>query len=277
MRNIWLLFSKYNAFFLLIIYFIFSLILLIRNNSFQRASVWNSSNKVIGEAYEQVNEIKSYLSLGSTNDSLAAENALLRNQLTSSFKSDSIKQVIVRDSTLKQQYTYNLAKVINNSINRKNNYLTINRGTNHGIVKGMGVTSAKGIVGIVWNVSENFATIRSILHSDTKVSAQVNGNIGSLVWGEGNNDSRYAYLKDVQSHLKINKGDKVLSSEFSLFPEGTTIGYVVENRTKGGTNDLDIKVKLSTDFSALQYQYVYVINNLLSGEQVSLESLNKIE
>jgi rod shape-determining protein MreC len=277
MRNIWLLFSKYNAFFLLIIYFIFSLILLIRNNSFQRASVWNSSNKVIGEAYQQVNEIKSYLSLGSTNDSLAAENALLRNQLTSSFKSDSIKQVIVRDSTLKQQYTYTLAKVINNSINRKNNYLTINRGTNHGIVKGMGVTSAKGIVGIVWNVSENFATIRSILHSDTKVSAQVNGNIGSLVWGEGNNDSRYAYLKDVQSHLKINKGDKVLSSEFSLFPEGTTIGYVVENRTKGGTNDLDIKVKLSTDFSALQYQYVYVINNLLSGEQVSLESLNKIE
>lgn len=277
MRNIWLLFSKYNAFFLLIIYFIFSLILLIRNNSFQRASVWNSSNKAIGEAYEKANELKSYLSLGRTNDSLAAENALLRNQLISSFKSDSIKQVIVRDSTLKQQYTYTLAKVINNSINRKNNYLTINRGTNHGIFKGMGVTSAKGIVGIVWNVSENFATIRSILHSDTKVSAQVNGNIGSLVWGEGNNDSRYAYLKDVQSHLKINKGDKVLSSEFSLFPEGTTIGYVVENRIKGETNELDIKVKLSTDFSTLQYQYVYVINNLFSGEQVSLESLNKIE
>lgn len=277
MRNIWLLFSKYNAFFLLVIYFIISLVLLIRNNSFQRASVWNSSNKVIGEAYEQANELKSYLSLGRTNDSLAAENALLRNQLTPSFKSDSIKQVIVRDSTLKQQYTYTLAKVINNSINRKNNYLTIDRGTKHGIVKGMGVTSAKGIVGIVWNVSENFATIRSILHSDTKVSAQVNGNIGSLVWGEGNNDSRYAYLKDVQSHLNIKKGGKVLSSEFSLFPEGTTIGYVVENRIKGGTNELDIKVKLSTDFSTLQYQYVYVINNLLSGEQVSLESLNKIE
>jgi rod shape-determining protein MreC len=277
MRNIWLLFSKYNAFFLLVIYFIISLVLLIRNNSFQRASVWNSSNQVIGEAYGKANELKSYLSLGRTNDSLAAENALLRNQLSSSFKSDSIKQVIVRDSTLKQQYTYTLSKVINNSINRKNNYLTIDRGTKHGIVKGMGVTSAKGIVGIVWNVSENFATIRSILHSDTKVSAQVNGNIGSLVWGEGNNDSRYAYLKDVQSHLNIKKGDKVLSSEFSLFPEGTTIGYVVENRIKGGTNELDIKVKLNTDFSTLQYQYVYVINNLLSSEQVSLESLNKIE
>ncbi|WP_395625682.1 rod shape-determining protein MreC [Daejeonella sp.] len=277
MRNIWLLFSKYNAFFLLIIYFLISLILLIKNNSYQRASVWNSSNKIIGETYDQVNELKSYLSLGRTNDSLAAENALLRNQLSSSFKSDSIKKVTVRDSTIKQQYTYTLAKVINNSINRKNNYLTIDRGTKHGIVKGMGVTSAKGIVGIVWNVSENFATIRSILHSDTKVSAQVNGNIGSLVWGEGNNDSRYVYLKDVQTHLTIKKGDKVLSSEFSLFPEGTNIGYVVENRIKGGANDTEIKVKLSTDFSTLQYQYVYVINNLLATEQQSLESQNKIE
>ena len=116
MRNIWLLFSKYNAFFLLIIYFLISLILLIKNNSFQRASVWNSSNKIIGETYDQVNELKSYLSLGRTNDSLAAENALLRNQLSSSFKSDSIKKVTVRDSTIKQQYTYTLAKVINNSM-----------------------------------------------------------------------------------------------------------------------------------------------------------------
>lgn len=275
MRNIWLFFLKYNAFFLLIIYFLISLFLLIKNNSFQRASVWNSSNKIVGSAYKQINEVKSYLTLGTTNDSLAAENALLRNQLASSFKSDSIKQVTVRDSTLKQQYTYTLAKVINNSIHQKNNYLTIDRGTKHGIAKGMGVTSAKGIVGIVLNVSPDFATIRSILHSETKVSAQVNGNIGSLVWGEGNNDSRYVYLKDIQSHLIIKKGDKVVTSEFSLFPEGTNIGYVVENRKKGGNGEMDIKVKLDTDFSTLQY--VYVINNLLSAQQIALESQNKIE
>lgn len=275
MRNIWLLFSKYNAFFLLIFYFIISLILLIKNNNYQRASVWNSSNALIGSAYEQVNEVKSYLSLGRINDSLAAENAILRNQLKSSFTNDSVKNVIVRDSTLKQQYTYTLAKVINNSLNKKNNYLTINRGSKHGIAKGMGVTSSKGIVGIVINVSENFSSIRSILHSDTKVSAQVNGNIGSLVWGEGNKDARYVYLKDIQSHLIVNKGDKVVTSEFSLFPEGTAIGYVVENRKRGGGIDLDIKVRLHNDFSTLQY--VYVINNLLAAEQLSLESQNKIE
>lgn len=275
MRNIWLLFNKYNAFFLLIVYFIISIVLLVKNNSFQRASVWNSSNQIVGTAYERVDEIKTYLSLSSVNDSLAAENARLRNQLKSSLTSDSLEQVTIRDTGLKQQYTYTIAKVINNSIHQKNNYLTINRGAKHGIAKGMGVISDKGIVGIVLNVSENFASIRSILHSETKVSAQVNGNIGSLVWGEGNSDSRFVFLKDIQSHIIIKKGDKVLTSEFSLFPEGTPIGIVVSNRNKGGGGELDLKVRLNTDFSSLQY--VYVINNLYSKEQTTLESQNKIE
>ena len=275
MRNLWLFISKYNAFFLLIIFFTISLILLIKNNSFQRASVWNSSNQVVAQSYEKVNEISSYLSLGKTNDSLASENARLRNQLATSFTSDSIKQGTVRDTTLKQQYTYTVATVINNSVHQKNNYLTINRGSKHGISKGMGVTSAKGIVGIVLNVNENFSTIRSLLHSETKVSANVNGSIGSIVWGEGNYDPRFAYLKDIQSHLNIKKGNRVVTSEFSMFPQGTAIGYVAETRTSKGDNSLDIKIKLDTDFATLDY--VYVINNILSAQQLSLEAQNKIE
>ena len=275
MRNLWLFISKYNAFFLLIIFFTISLILLIKNNSFQRASVWNSSNQVVAQSYEKVNEISSYLRLGKTNDSLASENARLRNQLATSFTSDSIKQGTVRDTTLKQQYTYTVATVINNSVHQKNNYLTINRGSKHGISKGMGVTSAKGIVGIVLNVNENFSTIRSLLHSETKVSANVNGSIGSIVWGEGNYDPRFAYLKDIQSHLNIKKGNRVVTSEFSMFPQGTAIGYVAETRTSKGDNSLDIKIKLETDFATLDY--VYVINNILSAQQLSLEAQNKIE
>ena len=275
MRNLWLFISKYNAFFLLIIFFTISLVMMVNNNSYQRASVWNSSNQLIGTIYERVNELRSYLVLGKTNDSLAAENARLKNLLKSSFFSDSIKKVSVNDTILKQQYTYTVARVINNSIRQKNNYITINRGKKHGIQKGMGVTTSTGIVGIVLNVSENFSTIRSLLHSETKISASVNGNIGSLIWGEGNNDSRVAILKDIQGHLIIKKGSRVTTSEFSLFPQGTNIGVVSRTGFKSGDSSLDIEVKLDTDFSALQY--VYVINNLLSMEQVSLEVLNKSE
>jgi rod shape-determining protein MreC len=275
MRNLWLFIGKYNAFFLFLIFFTISLILLINNNSYQRASVWNSSNQIVGTAYERVNELNSYLILRKTNDSLAAENARLKNLLKSSFYEDGLNEVTVNDSVLKQQYTYTVAKVINNSVHQKNNYLTIDKGSKHGIKKGMGVTSATGVIGIILNTSENFSTIRSFLHEETKISATVEGNIGSLVWGDGNYDSRYALLKDIQSHLNIRKGARVITSEFSLFPQGTNIGYVTESTSKYGNNALNIKIKLDTDFAKLQY--VYVVINLLSEEQLNLEAQNEVE
>lgn len=275
MRNLWIIISKYNAFFLLIIFLVLSLVLLVNNNSYQRASAWNSSNQLVGSSFERVNAITNYLSLGRTNDSLAFENARLRNDLKSSLFFDSIKQQTVTDTLTQQQYTYIVSKVVNNSIHQNNNYITINRGFKHGIKKGMGVMSAKGIVGIVLNVSEHFSTIQSILHSDTRISASVNGNIGSLVWGEGNYDPRLAILKDVPNHVIVKKGNQVVTSGYSLFPSGIEIGRVTRTGLKGGDSFLNIEIWLSTDFSSLQY--VYVINNLLSLEQESLEALNKTE
>ena len=275
MRNLWIIISKYNAFFLLIIFLVLSLVLLVNNNSYQRASAWNSSNQLIGGSFERVNAITNYLSLGRTNDSLAFENSRLRNDLKSSLFSDSIKQQTITDTLTQQQYTYIVSKVVNNSIHQSNNYITINRGFKHGIKKGMGVMSAKGIVGIVLNVSEHFSTIQSILHSDTRISASVNGNIGSLVWGEGNYDPRLAILKDIPNHVIVKKGNRVVTSGYSLFPSGIEIGRVTRTGLKGGDSFLNIEIWLSTDFSNLQY--VYVINNLFSLEQESLEALNKTE
>ena len=275
MRNLWIFISKYNAFFLLIIFLVISIILLVNNNSFQRASAWNSSNEFIGRSYERVNAFKSYLSLGRTNDSLAAENARLKNQLKTSFFDDSVVQRSVNDTVAQQQYTYIVAKVVNNSIHQKNNYITVNRGLQHGIRKGMGVISDKGIVGIVLNVSQHFSTIQSVLHSDTRISASVNGNIGSLVWGEGSTDPRLARLRDIPNHVIVKKGNRVITSGYSLFPSGIEIGRVTRTGLKGGDSFLDIEIYLSTDFSKLQY--VYVINNLLAEEQKELEAPIKIE
>ena len=275
MRNLWIFISKYNAFFFLIIFLIISLILLLQNNSYQRASAWNSSNHIIGSAYERVNSFTSYLNLGRTNDSLAAENARLRSQLKTSLFDDSVVQETIKDTVTQQQYTYIVAKVVNNSVHQQNNYITINRGLKHGIKKGMGVIGAKGIVGIVLNVSEHFATIQSVLHSDTRISASVNGNIGSLVWGEASTDPRLAILRDIPNHVIVKKGNRVVTSGYSLFPSGIEIGRVTRTGLKGGDSFLDIEIWLSTDFSKLDY--VYVINNLLAVEQKELEAPNKIQ
>jgi rod shape-determining protein MreC len=275
MRNLWIFISKYNAFFLFITFLSVSFYLLIKNNSYQRASIWNSSNQVVGLVYERVNQFTSYLVLGRANDSLAAENARLRNQLKTSFFDTKIKQKSVVDSISQQQYTYIEARVINNSVHQKNNYITINRGEKQGIKKGMGVISSSGIVGIVLNVSEHYATIQSLLHSDTRISVSVKNNIGSLVWGDGNYNPRIAILKDIPNHVRIKEGDSVVTSGFSLFPAGIEIGKVIRTDVKSGDSFLNIEVNLTTDFATLQY--VNVVNNLLSREQQLLEAQNKAE
>lgn len=277
MRNLWLFISKYNAFFLFSIFFVVSLVILVNNNPYQRASMLNSSNQLTGGAYERINQFTSYLNLGITNEKLAAENARLKSRLKLSQFNDSVLQKTVNDTVNKQQYTYIVAKVVNNSVHQKNNYLTINRGSRHGIKKGMGVIGPTGIVGIVYNVSDHYATVQSVLHADSRISASVlpGSAFGSLVWGENNYNPRVAYLEDIPNHLSLKKGQSVVTSGFSLFPAGIAVGRIISSGQSGGNSFLNIKVALSTDFTTLAY--VYVVNNMLSAEQKNLEEQNKTE
>ena len=202
MKNLWIFIHKYNAFFLFILFFGFSCYIAVRNNTFQRATVVNSSNHVVGTAYSWVNSWQSYLHLNESNMQLAAENAALREQLQQLTHTDSATRIAVNDSVYQVQYHYIVAQVTNNSIHQKNNYITIDRGSKDGIRKGMGVIAAKGIVGIVLNVSEHFATIQSLLHSESRISASLENShaFGSLIWGD-NFDARFAVLRDIPEDI----------------------------------------------------------------------------
>lgn len=274
MLNLWRFISRFNAFFLLVIYFSISIILLVRNNDFQRASTFNTSNQIIGSIYERVNGIEKYLHLSAVNDSLAKENVALRNQLKSSFYNDSVTSRKVVDTVNHVQYEYIVAEVVNKSITARNNYITINRGAKQGIKKGMGVIGPNGVVGIVWNVSENFASIQSILHEDTRITSSIEGTpyFGPLVWN--GKDPNIVTLTDIPNQLQLKKNARVVTSGYGvIFPKGILIGHVLRSGIKGGGSFLDISVKLSTNFYALQY--VYVIKNNLQKEQETLESANK--
>ncbi len=274
MRNLLIFISKYNAFFLFIIFEITSLIIFVKYNNFQQATFISSSNEVVGTIYAKVDQLTDYFKLGITNDSLASENARLRNQLKSSFYIDSSVVKTVNDTVNKQQYTYISARVINNSFNRRNNYLTINRGSNAGITKGMGVISGSGVVGIVTNTGPNLATVQSLLHENTRISAMLadSNNIGSLIW-DNNLDPTKAMLINIMKQIKIKKGTPVVTSGYSLFPAGTMLGYVNRLDAKNSSNGTDIEVRLSVSFSSLQY--VYVVTNKLAQEQQSLEAQEK--
>jgi len=274
MLNLWRFISKYNALFLFIGYFTISIILLIRNNDFERASTFNSSNQFIGSIYQRVNNINKYLHLSVVNEQLAKENLALRNQLKSTFFDDSVVSKIVTDTLHRTQYEYIIGEVINKSITSRNNYITINRGAKQGIKKGMGVIGPDGVVGIVWNVNDDFASIQSILHEDTRITASIEGTpyFGPLVW-QGD-DPGIVTLTDIPNQLNLKQKAKVVTSGLGvIFPKGILIGTVLKAGVKGEGSFLDISVKLATNFYSLQY--VYIIKNIFAAEQQSLESQNK--
>ncbi len=276
MNNLWRFISKYNALFLFIIFFVIAIILLIRNNDFQRVSTLNTSNQLVGVFYSKVNNVLKYIHLDAVNKELVAENMLLRNQLKASHFNDSVVVNTVNDTINRVQYQYIAAEVINKSVNSRNNYITINKGSKHGIQKGMGVVCPTGVVGIVWNVSPDFATIQSVLHQDTKITSSIEGTpyFGPLIW-DGEN-SQIATLTDIPNQINLKKGVKISTSGLSVtFPKGIAVGTVLKAGVKGGGSFLNISVKLATNFYALQY--VYVIKNIFATEQQDLENLNKTQ
>ncbi|RCH54219.1 rod shape-determining protein MreC [Mucilaginibacter hurinus] len=271
MRHLLIFITKYSAFFLFLIFEGFSLYIFVNYNDFQKASFINTSNEITGNLYNHVNNLNDYLRLKEINDKLARENAALRNHFKSSKFIDTTRSQTVIDTVNKQQYTYLEARVINNSVNSRVNYLTLNKGSNNGIEKGMGVVSNAGVVGIVIQTSPHFAIVRSLLHKDTRISAMLakSKEGGSFRWAD-DMDPRKGLLYDVANSAQPRLGDLVVTDEHSLFPIGIPLGKVSNLTPKTGGFFLNMEVRLAVNFSNLDY--VFVITNKLAREQITLES-----
>ena len=245
--------------------------MLFNSNNYQSASFFNSSNKISGKIFSISSNVESFINLSIVNDSLSIENARLKNQVLSERYSNKINTGVYTDTSMSfQQYTYIQAKVINNTILKRNNYLTLNRGRIHGIRKNMGVICGDGIVGIVKDVSDHYCSVISFLHKDSRISAQLNSSkdFGSLVW-DGLNP-KIASLRDIPTHVKVKIGDSITTTGFSfIFPENVMVGKVNSVSQKNGDNFFEVSINLSTNFSTLRY--VYVVSDILADEKVKIE------
>ena len=271
MRSLFLFIWKKNYFFLFLILQITSFLLLVQNNNYQKASFVNSSNALTGSVYETYSAITDYFNLRLENEKLAAENAELRNKSISSLTDFSIRYITVNDSTYRQQYKYIVANVVNNSVNRRNNYLTLNRGSAQGVTKDMAVICPQGVVGVVKDVSKNFCTVMSVLHKNSIIPVSIKkfGEPGNLNWD--GNDKTIGTIPFVPSHLKITPGDSIITSHLSaFFPEGILTGRVAGYELVSGKNFYTVSVEFSTDFHKLKH--VYIVNNIFKDEHVTLEN-----
>lgn len=247
---------------------------MVQHNGYQGSRVLNSSNEVVAGVYQSAANTKEYFSLRQENEKLANENAILRNLLRSNYATIPLKVYIRKDTLYKQQYSYTSAKVVNSSVNKRRNFLTLNAGLDKGLRQDMAVMTSDGIVGIISNVSENFSSAMSLLHKDVRVNCQLkkDGSYGPLVWDGV--DYRFCQLNDIPTHSKITKGDTVVTSELSgIFPEGLMVGTVESYERRPNESFYTAQVRLSADLK--KANHVYVITNRFKNERDSLETANQ--
>lgn len=274
MQRILLFLYSLRAFLLFLFLEAISIWMIATFNSQQGSVFFNSSNKVSGTFLSYKHGIVEYFSLASANKILVEKNAALLAEIER-YKTPADSMTIALDSSLMNNFQFKGAKVINNSIRLSQNHLTLNKGSQQGLKEGMGVFNADGIVGRVKGVSQGFATVISLLHTDLLISSKIKSTevFGSTKWD--GLDSKKAKLLYVPRHVVISSGDQVVTSGYNaIFPEGIPIGTVVEVKPGDDNNYLDITIELATDFSRLNY--VYLVENNLKQELDSLYKKTEI-
>ncbi|KAA6349755.1 Cell shape-determining protein MreC [termite gut metagenome] len=275
MRHLFEFLIKYNYCFVFTLLEITAFVLLFRFNHYQRSVFLTSANEVAGKIYETSAGVTSYFNLRTANGELLERNMWLEQQLIALRKvlernhTDSVKINILQASALKD-YEILKANVINNSLHKVDNYITLNKGASDGIRPDMGVVGGNGIVGIVYKTSPNYSVVISILNSKSSISCKIKNSdyFGYLQWEP--RDSRYAFLKDFPRHAEVNIGDTVITSGHStMFPEGIIVGTVSEASDSKDALTYLLRVKLTTNFGTIDE--VKVIARHEQNERMELE------
>jgi len=255
---------------------IISMVLLFRYNKFHQAAYMDTAGEITGSVEAQYQKVNGYFHLKKENEALRKRLNEVQNKLAENFSSPDTAKHIVTDTTSidttgsRRKYLYMDAEVVNNSISQPNNYFTIHRGTKQGVEPGMVVLSANGVAGVVMDVTENFATVMSMLNKQSRISARLKktGESGRIEWNGVN--PRLVQLRDIPKSVKLAKGDSVITSQYSDFPPGVMIGIIEKVVLEQSTNNYLLQVTPSNDFSRLQN--VFVVSNLQRNEQLELEN-----
>ena len=268
MQQILFFFIRNKNFLLFVFLFFISLVLTIQSHSFHKNKFLNSANYFSGGIYSIKSNITGYFELRRENNLLTEENAILRKQLES-YRSLSVNKDI--DTTaLYSKFQFVTAKVINNSFYKSKNFLTINKGSQKGIDIDMGVISSKGLIGIIKNTSENYATVQSILNTKSQINTKLknSNHFGSLVWNT--NNPNIVQLIDIPRLAPIKVGDTIITGgKSTIFPEGILVGTIYDFNLNDDKNSYTLNIKLFNDMTNLEH--VYIIENRHAEEIQSLE------
>lgn len=232
----------------------------------------------VGRKFEErLSELESLKDVMSENESLKEELAKLKienNQLAEDrYELNELRTLYQLDDQFDTYETVG-ARVIGKDPGNWFSVFIIDKGSLDGIAVDMNVISGSGLVGIVTEVGDNWATVRSCIDDESNISGMVlstsdtvmvNGDLKLME----NNEILFSQLTDEED--KVGVGDEIVTSNISnKYLPGITIGYITSvevdanNLTKSGT------ITPTVDFRHINT--VLVIKNLKQSKSSSVSS-----
>ncbi len=221
-------------------------------------------NRVFSVIEENVSGILSYRKNIKEIDKLSKENEALKKKIVEvDLKRDELESLTTLKKALnytEENYNreYISASVVSKNDGNWYTTFTISAGKNHGVTKDSIVISGEGLVGKVYEVSNNYAKAISILNNKSAVSFEVlrKGEYTGVLSQNISMDSSEnfegylkGYLFDIK--YKVVPGDIIITSGIGIYPKGIRVGEV-EKVIEDKNNLLKyIKVKPYTNFKKL--------------------------
>ena len=280
MRNLLNFFLRYSSWFVFLFYALLSCYLLFTRNPYQHHVYLTSANAVASGIYEVTGNVTSYVGLRDINDDLQRRNAALDAEVVMPrTQNKHLRQDIPQDSLRSLgsvgRFEFVIASVINNSVIRPYNYITIDKGTADGLAPEMGVMDQNGVVGVTNVVGKHHSRIISLLNPNFRLSCKLRGNsaFGSLVW-DGRNPSE-ALLEELPKQVRFHKGDTIITSGYSaMFPEGIPVGTVIGSTRGEDDNFHTLRIRLLTDFTTLSTVKVISNRDIVDIKEVEAEEVH---
>lgn len=265
MRNLLAFLAKYNHWFVFILLEVICFVLLFRFNNFQGSVYFSSANAVAGKVYEYNSSVTTFFNMSQSNKKLSERNLILEQQVRAltQYIATHHGDSLAMEQCQKQALTgFKLipAKVIQSTINREDNLITIDKGKADGIHEDMGVACGTGVVGVVYMASDHYSIVLPVINVNSNISVMIRkrGYFGFLHWKGTPSD--IAYVDDVPRHARFALGDYVVTNGYSsIFPPGIMVGKILHVFNSSDGLSYRVQLRLSTDFGKLRH--VCVIDN----------------
>ena len=251
--SVWENFKEYIV---LVVLLIISLILLSQNNAQGIQQVRSIAFGTFASVTSVFTDVFNISNLKQENETLRRTNAEMMLHLSRLREYAIVNEDLKGLLALKDSSTFPLipATIVSKSLTKSQGTITLNAGKNQSVKVGMPVITDKGIVGIVYSISDNYSIARTLTNVDLKVTVKSERTRENAVmkW-----NGEWLVMINVPKTFDLKKGDRIVTSEISSiipFPLPVGLVYEIGNVEKGIFNE--IKVHPFVDFQKVENVFI---------------------